>query len=561
MVSKKLLLILGILFLSVFQASSVGLSEATLSDILVRRVGTTTQVVLVADSPVLYRDFAVRGQDRIVLDCTGLLSLLPRRSFPSIMRGGVAGIDLSRFQKANILRVAIQLNGNVPYTTFSEESNLIVSLATGDDVPFQEWKASEVSPSALARETSNPGPYSEPVLPPPPPAVPVATAPREQLVSMDLEDADILTVLRALADYSGRDIIAGPEVAGKVTMRLHSIPWRQALDLVVKTGGYAWIEEDGVIRVTTGAKLARERAEEEMAELMVHRVYKLEFAVPGEIMATLRRMLSSRGSMEEDRRTNSVVVNDIASAQHKVSKMIAILDSPTAQVEIECRVVDVDYSASRNLGIRWTLTGLRSRTYNVQGSADIGNPAGGVAGFGTFNIGSVRSFAQLDATLSALEEEGKSQTIANPRVTVVNNRKASIVGGKKFSLTVLDQRGNPITQLYTVGTKLEVIPNINSLDEVTMEIHSELSEVDEATVATGRPVMTTSEAETRQLVGDGETVVLGGFIREKRTKSVSGVPILRSIPLLGNLFKDTATTVAKREVLIFLTPHILKKES
>lgn len=558
MVSKKLLLILGILFLSVFQASSVGLSEATLSDILVRKVGTTTQVVLITDSPVLYRDFAVRGQDRVVLDCTGLLSLLPRRSFPSVMRGGVVGIDLSRFRKANILRVAIQLNGNVPYTTFSEESNLTVSLATGDDLPFQEWKASEAPPSALVKETSNPGPYSEPPLPPPAPALPVATAPREQLVSMDLEDADILTVLRALADYSGRDIIAGPEVSGKVTMRLHSIPWRQALDLVVKTGGYAWVEEDGVIRVTTGAKLAKERTEREMAEPVVHKVYKLEFAVPGEIMATIRRMLSSRGSMEEEPRTRSVVVSDIASAQDKVGKMIAILDSPTPQVQIECRVVDVDYTASRNLGIRWTLTGLRSRTYNVQGSADV---TGAVAGFGTFNVGTVRSFAQLDATLSALEEEGKSQTIANPRVTVVNNRKASIVGGKKFTLTVLDQRGNPITQLYTVGTKLEVTPNINSLDEVTMEIHSELSEVDEATVATGRPVMTTSEAQTRQLVRDGETVVLGGFIREKRTKSVTGIPILRSIPLLGNLFKDTATTVANREVLIFLTPHILKKES
>ncbi len=560
----KPFLILGIFLLSLSQASSATLSEAALSDIIVRRMGATTQVVLVSDVPFLYRDFALKEPDRILLDCTGLLSLLPRRSFPAVERGGVVGIDLSRFEKSNLLRVAIRLNGSIPHTTFSEQNNLIISLATGDEDSFKEWKASDVPSASLSQQGPSPTPHSSPPLAAPslaPPSPPAVMPAREQLISMDLEDADIVTVLRALADYSGRDIVAGPEVTGKVSMRLHSVPWKRALELIVKTAGYAYIEEDKVIRVTTAAKLAKERAELAMAEALVHRVYKLEFAVPGEVVATLNKILSTRGSIEIDVRTNSIVVNDIVSAQEKIAKMVTLLDSPTPQVEIEAKVVDIDYSASRALGINWTVVGLRSRTYNVEGDVQIEKPGERIAGFGTFNIGTVRSFAELDLTLRALEDEGKSETIANPRVTVVNNRKASIVGGKKFSLTVLDQRGNPITQLYTVGTKLDVIPNINSLDEVTMDIHSELSEVDEATVATGRPVMTTSEADTRQLVKDGQTVVLGGFIREKRSTSMSGVPILRSIPLLGALFKETATTYAKREVLIFLTPHIIPKTS
>lgn len=560
MKSYKTLMVFGILLLIASQGVS-----ATLSDIIVRKEGEKTEIVFSMDFPVNYQSLSLKEPYRIVVDCKELTSSLPEKNFPDIGRGEVIGISLSRFRKANLLRVAIELTRDIPYSVGLEGDNLIVSIATEDSFPFEEWRAAEAAapiktapraaPAKPVRKKEvkhNPGPaYS--------PSLPVASA-SERLLSLDYEEAPILTILRALAEYSGRDIIAGPEVGGSVTMRLRNVTWQQALDIVVKTAGFAYTEENGIIRVTTAAKLAKERRELEMTEPVIHRVYKLEFATPGEIRGPIIRMLSTRGTIEVDLRTSSVVVSDIVSSQEKVAKLIAILDSRTPQVDIEVKVVDIDYSASRALGIRWKVKGLRSTVYNMAAdSITIANPAGGVAGWATFDVGSVRSFARLKATLTALEDEGKSETIANPRVTVVNNHRAHIVGGKKFSITVLDQRGNPITQLYTVGTKLDVTPHINSLNEVTMEIHSELSEVDEATIATGRPVMTTSEAETRQLVKDGETVVLGGFIREKRSKSVSGVPFLRSIPLIGLLFKDTATSYAKRQVLIFITPHILKK--
>jgi type IV pilus assembly protein PilQ len=157
-----------------------------------------------------------------------------------------------------------------------------------------------------------------------------------------------------------------------------------------------------------------------------------------------------------------------------------------------------------------------------------------------------------------LEEKGKANTISAPRVSAVDNKKASILGGQRFGIPTRDMAGNTVIQFYTVGTKLEVTPHINSLEEITMEIHAEVSELDRASALAGRPIITTSEADTRVLVKDGNTVVIGGFIRKKETKSVRGIPILKNIPIIGALFRETTTTYEDRELLIFITPTIIK---
>ncbi len=146
----------------------------------------------------------------------------------------------------------------------------------------------------------------------------------------------------------------------------------------------------------------------------------------------------------------------------------------------------------------------------------------------------------------------------SPRITAVDNQKASLLGGQKFGIPTRDISGNTVIQFYTVGTKLEVTPHINSLEEVTMEIHAEISELDRASALAGRPIITTSEADSKVLVKDGNTVVIGGFIRRKEAKSVRGIPILKSIPILGALFRETTTTVEDRELLIFITPTIIR---
>jgi type IV pilus assembly protein PilQ len=219
------------------------------------------------------------------------------------------------------------------------------------------------------------------------------------------------------------------------------------------------------------------------------------------------------------------------------------------------RVVDVDANASRALGINWTLEGLESQILR----ADItSNADPTVVGYGVFNIGSVPSLAQIAGTIKILEEKGKAQTISAPRITAVENEAASVLGGQRFGIPTRDLAGNTVIQFYTVGTKLEVVPHINSLEEITLEIHTEVSELDRASALAGRPIITTSEADSKILVKDGNTVVIGGFIRKKQTTSEKGIPILMHIPILGALFKETTTTVEDRELLIFITPTLIR---
>jgi type IV pilus assembly protein PilQ len=372
---------------------------------------------------------------------------------------------------------------------------------------------------------------------------------------MDLEGADLLTVLRALAEYSGRNIVAGKGVGGKVTVSLRDVPWMTALQQILSANGLDYVTESGIIRVATPAEIAKMRDEAEKAAPMLDKVYKIEFATVGEIAGVVAKSLSRRGHLETDVRTNSLVVSDISSSQKNIARLIAILDSPTPQVEIQVKVVDMNYRVARELGVNWSVTGIESRTFNVEGDLTLQQ----VLGPSQVRVGTISDFAHIDAELRLWESQNMAKVVASPRVTAVNNKEASILAGQKFTIVALDQRGNPITQLYTVGTVLRATPHINSLDEITLDIHAELSEVDEASVLARAPIITTSEADTRQLVRDGETLVLGGFLQDQISESEDGIPLLKDIPLLGRLFKTTSKITERREILFFITPHIIKR--
>lgn len=535
---------------------------AGLNDIVVTRSSQGTQVILVCDSPTPFRHYKLAAPSRIVLECTGLQNNINGQSYPGVNRGGVSSISISRFEQADFGRVIIQTALPVDYAAVGSANSVVVTLKTGAGTPaFSDWHASKSEAVVYKppKEQVKPAPV---VSPPTTETISTKKAAQPQtrrtgrLVSMDLEGADLLTVLRALAEYSGKNMVAGRGVGGSVTVSLRDVPWQQALEIILKATGYSYVEEGGIIRIATAGDLAKEREERERAAPVIDRVYKIEFATVQEIASVVSRSLSKRGRVESDVRTNSLVVSDIAESQHKIEKLVRILDSPTPQVEIAVKVVDMNYDFSRDLGLEWSTINVTSRTYNITGDLNIGEP---ITEGHQIQIATLRNFAKFDAKLRIFEKENKLKTIANPRVVAVNNREASILEGKKFTIVALDQRGNPITQLYTVGTLLRTTPHINSLEEITMDIHAELSDVSETSVLQRAPIITTSEADTRQLVKDGETVVLGGFIRESESASESGIPILRSIPLLGSLFKSTSKSVKRREIIFFITPHILRR--
>ncbi len=522
--------------------------SATISDVIVKSEENNTKVIIQADGIFTANTYSLKDPPRIVIDVTNATLGLSGLNYPDINRGGVSKIAITRFEKMpNLLRIVISLDQDYSFLTAQEENNFAITVLTSLANPIEEWHAS-LTPGV----SFTPPPVTETtkVSIPTPPPQPIMRRP-ERLVSMDMENADLLTLLRALAEYSGMNIVVGKGVSGNVTVRLHNVPWRQALEIILKSSGYAYREEGRIIRVDTGDNLDKQ----DLDLPLVSRVYKLEFADPGEIGGQVSKLISAKGKATPDARTNAIVVYDVEPVQEKVTKLINILDSPTPQVEIAVKVIDVDASISRGLGIKWTVKGLQSRI--LQGEITM-NRQPSVAGYGVFNIGTVPNLAQFNAILNIYENEGKTKTIASPRITAVNNRQASILGGKKFSVTVLDERGNPIVQFFEVGTKLSVTPHINSLEEITMDIKAEVSEVDEASVSIGRPIITTSEAASKVLVRDGNTVVIGGFIKQKAEKSIKGIPILRSIPIIGFLFRETAVSHSDRELLIFITPTIVK---
>lgn len=517
------------------------LNGVVIKDVIVKSEGVNTKLILEADGSFIANAFSLKDPSRMVVDCSGVSSNLVGKTY-TVNAGGIKQISLTGFTgQPDLIRVVAQLNQDYSFLTATEGNNFVVTLLTGLTAPIPQWQAAAAQATASApTETPPPVVTSRP---------PVSITGRP--ISIDLENADILTVLRALSEYAGVNIVAGKDVKGTVTVRLHNVPWHQALEIILRAAGYAYREDPGVIRVDTAENLDKQ----DFDLPLISNIYKLEFASPGEMLSKIQAMLSPKGKANVDERTNSVVVTEVEPIHNKIKQLVKLLDTPTPQVEIMVKVVDVDASHSQGLGINWTLKGLESRLLRADLTS---NPNPAIAGYGVFNIGSVPSFAQVSATINLLEEKGKANTISAPRVSAVDNKRASILGGQRFGIPTRDMAGNTVIQFYTVGTKLEVTPHINSLEEITMEIHAEVSELDRASALAGRPIITTSEADSRVLVKDGNTVVIGGFIRKKETKSVRGIPILKSIPLLGALFRETTTTYEDRELLIFITPTIIK---
>jgi type IV pilus assembly protein PilQ len=382
-------------------------------------------------------------------------------------------------------------------------------------------------------------------------------------MSLDVQGAEVQTVLRSLSEFSGKNIVASKEVKGQVTMRLRNVPWRHALDILMRAQALGMVEKGQTIVVSNIETLRKEemerrtaeRAQEELLPLET-RIVPISYANSEEMSKAVEKTLTKRGHIEVDKRTNALLITDITERLDQCEGMVRSLDTRTPQVEIVARLVDVDVSATRDLGVKWGLHGVDvfdagvSENFDVN-AADVTGPAGVV------RVGTVKPFGSIDATLQALETQNKANIISNPRITTVNNREASVVVGKQIPLIVQDFAGNAVTQMTTIGIKLNVTPHINVGNKITMDVHPEVSDLAAQATVQGGIIINTTMADTRVMVNDGETAVIGGLIRSNESSTKRGIPILMDIPLLGNLFRSSSTTNAKRELLIFVTPKIL----
>ncbi len=383
-------------------------------------------------------------------------------------------------------------------------------------------------------------------------------------INLDLQGADIRTVLRTLSDYAGKNIIAGKDVEGEVNARIKDAPWEDALAAIHKAHGYAYVEENGIIRVGEMAKIRNEELEEVAAARkredllpIVTEVVRLEFANAGELKTSLGEMLTNRGRLQVDSRTNALIVSDIRLNVEKIGSMARELDGRTQQVEIVSKLVDVSADDTKNLGIEWSLTNLSAG--DVTGGAGVSALTPGAVG--ALRVGTVQSWGQLDLMLDALARSKKANIVSNPNITTVNNREAKILVGAKIPLIVADEAGNAITQLTTVGIQMRVTPHVNSDRTITLDLHPEVSELSSQATVQGGVIINTSEADTRVVVNDGETAIIGGLIRDVQSEVKTGIPLLMDLPGVGWLFRNSNKSSDKRELIIFVTPKMLETAS
>ncbi len=537
-----------------------------------------TMLDLVADETIRYDVFQLQDPPRVVLDLLDAETDLVPNQQGGEQPAWVSAIDHSLWRDqpdGRIVRYVIHTTDPVEYGVMAQDKELRLCVT-----PISDPAVGPELPNDLADAIRpDPSPESAPPLDLAPPlgkadpsyviaAVEVSSSKTNPNgggapISLDVQGADIRTVLRSIAEFGHINIVPDREISGSISLRLDEVPWRMALDLVCASAALTAVDNGEVIRVAKSGTLIQEEIDRESSARkredllpLETAVYRIQYANAEELRQSVSFVLSKRGSAEVDERTNAILVTDIAERLALVRTMIEDLDSETLQVEIVAKLVDVDATLSRQLGISWSASNLHSNGERLSATVQHDSPL--ATATTDLRFGVVRSFMNVDATIQALARENKANIISNPSITTVNNRKARILVGKEVPLIVLDESGNPITELYKVGITLEVTPYINSEDRVTMDLHPEVSDLSSQATVQGGIVFTKTEADTRVMVRNGETAVIGGLIRTNDTTFEQGIPLLRSIPILGNLFKSSDVRKDRRELLIFVTPRIVR---
>jgi type IV pilus assembly protein PilQ len=428
-------------------------------------------------------------------------------------------------------------------------------------------------------------------------------------LTLNFQDIDVRSVLQLLADTSGQNIVVSDSVAGNLTLRLQNVPWDQALDIVLRTKGLDKRRQDNVIIIGPTEELAtREKAElaahKEVQELSpTHTEFmQVNYAKVADLAKLItgtggkNSMLSPRGSLSMDERTNTLLVQDTSDKLSDVRRLVQVLDVPVKQVLIEARIVIVSDTFERDLGARFgvsaasSLTGGPNSLLAISGNNQATNQilAGGVPPNassilpattldnryqvntpaantnGSLGVSLLAGSYLVDLELSAAQNEGKSETISSPRVITQNQKTATILQGVEIPYQESASSGATTTQFKDADLKLKVTPLITPDNRVILDLDvSDDAVGQQVTSATGGsvPSINTHQITTTVLVNDGQTVVLGGILETTKSKSAAKVPFLADIPVLGYLFRSTTDINNKTELLIFITPKILREGS
>jgi type IV pilus secretin PilQ/predicted competence protein len=406
-------------------------------------------------------------------------------------------------------------------------------------------------------------------------------------ISLDFTNADIRTVLRSFVDISGLNIIIDPAVQGTVDIALRDIPWDQALDIILRTNNLAYLVDGTVVRIAPMKTLAEEESqrrklaeEQALGGALDTLTRTLSYANAEEVKGVLTRSaLTKRGQVEVDKRTNMVIVSDLSGAMPAIMHIIDSMDQPMPQVEIEARIVQTTRSFARQLGVTWGFSGkvdptlgnttplafpnsgsISGRTGAASGSTpamvNLGTTSPANAAIG-LAMGAVNGAFNLDVALSALEKTGQGRILSTPRVLTQNNYVAKVMQGVQIPIQTV--ANNTVTVNFKdAALQLEVTPQITANGTVIMKIVVENASPDYTKQVNNIPPINTQKADTQVLVKDNATIVIGGIYVSQEQAQQDRTPGLHRLPLLGWLFKRDIIDEQANELLIFITPRIIK---
>jgi type IV pilus assembly protein PilQ len=419
-------------------------------------------------------------------------------------------------------------------------------------------------------------------------------------ISLSIKDADIQEVLAFLAEQGGVNIITGESVSGSTTMHLKDVPWELALDLVLKSKGLDYVLESGVYRVAPIEAIQKEFEQQvekrkKLAELkrLVVKLVVVNYASAKDLEARVKDILSEKGSVSTDARTNTLIIKDIEEHVVAAEDLVRRLDTQTPQVLIEARIVEASSNFSEELGIQWggnytaapafgnetgllfpgiiglagaaddsasPTTGLLNDAPNfaVNLPAAVGGGKGGGIGL---TLGSVSGAGSLSLRLTAAEERGQVKIISSPRIATLDNKEATITQGISIPISVVSSLGVN-TQFFNAELQLKVLPHVTQDGNVNLSVDISKNEPNFGQRgASGNPTIERKEAHTQLLVRDGDTAVIGGIYTRNTASSYAKIPILGDIPVIGWLFKSRVKSDKRTELLLFITPRIVNRSA
>ncbi len=523
-------------------------------------------------------------------------------------------IRLGQHTAPKKVRLVMDLTSDVTYELEKKDREVILNVAPAvkEKEVVSQSETEAPKPQTPPEQVQQPAPApSEPVPALVQPVTPRPSAGRSEVellpkrfmgrrISLDFQDADISNVLRLIADVSGLNVVLGEDVKGKITLKLQNVPWDQALDIILKSKGLGQLREGNVIRVDTNANIAKLQEDEAKAkeslikaEDLSTRIVSVNYTKAQSLSTTLKKSLSPRGDITVDESTNTLIIKDIPKNLDEVSRLVKILDRQTPQVLIEARVVVATTTFARDLGVQWGAAAANQSGNNRFGlfagpAGDFGSgtsvltgppegpptellpasgfavnlPASGTAGplgnlgftFGKF----IGRPVTLDLRISAGETTGDTKLLSSPKVVTLDNKEAVIQQGESIPFETVSQSGTQ-TQFIDATLNLTVTPHITPDGSVIMKVKATKNAIGTFRSArTGAPSIDKREATTEVLVKDGETTVIGGILETSQSKSIEGVPWLKNIPILGWLFKRQSKSETNNELLIFITPTIVK---